>query len=329
MDARIIEKLFNDGMIDTITHERIIVYEKDGPVSVYWDLLTLLYAGIFFLTTGIGIVIYKNIDSIGHVAITLGIALATVASFFYCFRKAIGFKTGKVESPNVWFDYILLSGCLLMLILAAYLQFQYQLFGTRWGLATFLPMVVLFFAAYYFDHIGVLSLAITNLATWVGITVTPTRLLKDNDFNSTTIIYSGIVLGALLILSGLYSIHKNLKAHFGFTYKNFGSHLLFVSTLSAVFNFSQTYFLWFLLLVAISFFQFRQAVKENSFYFLVITAIYFYIGLTYVVISNFFKINATGDGGIYLSLFYLIFSGLGLVIFLMRYNKILKQHAGV
>ncbi len=329
MDARIFDKLFNDGMIDTITHERIKVYERDGAVSVYWDLLTLLYAGIFFLTTGIGIIIYKNIDSIGHVAITSSIALATLASFFYCLRKAKGFKTGKVEPPNVWFDYIFLLGCLLMLILTAYLQFQYQVFGTRWGLATFFPMVILFLAAYYFDHIGVLSLAITNLATWVGITVTPTRLLKENDFDSTTIIYTGILLGALLILAGLLSIHKNIKSHFGFTYKNFGSHLLFVSTLSAVFNFSHSYLLWFLLLFAISFYQFREAVKHKSFYFLVITAIYFYIGLSYVAISNFFKINARGDAGIYLSLFYLIFSGLGLVIFLLRYNKILKQHAGV
>ncbi|MDQ6764326.1 MAG: hypothetical protein M3015_17115 [Bacteroidota bacterium] len=64
------------------------------------------------------------------------------------------------------FDYILLFGCLSLLTFVGYLQFEYNVFGNKWGLATFIPMVVLFMAAYYFDHLGVLILAIVNLAAW-------------------------------------------------------------------------------------------------------------------------------------------------------------------
>lgn len=325
MNIPLFEQLHHEGAIDDETLKKIKIHEKEAPVSVHWDLLTLLYAGIFLLTTGLGIIIYKNIDSIGHVAITISIAVGTIGCFFYCLKNAHGFSLSKVQTPNVWFDYILLLGCLLMLILIGYLQAQFQVFGNRLGMATFIPMVILFAAAYYFDHLGVLSLAITNLAAWVGIAVTPLHLLQNNDFGSSSIIYSGIGLGIILIGAAWYSFRQKIKAHFDFTYKNFGSHLLFVSTLAAVFTFSNMYLLWFLLLFAVCWYQFVAAVKEKSFYFLVITAIYFYIGLSYVVVRSLLKMDSPGDGVIYLSLFYFIGTAIGLVMFLMRYNKIMKH----
>lgn len=329
MNIFLFEQLYRDGMIEKGTLDNIKNYEKTAPVSVHWDLLTLLYAGIFLLTTGLGLIIYKNIDSIGHVAITVSIAVGMVACFFYCIRHAKGFSYLKVEAPNVWFDYILLLGCLLMLILVGYLQFQFEVFGNRWGMATFVPMVILFITAYNFDHIGILSLGITNLAAWVGITVTPLRLLKDNNFNSSTIIYSSILLGIGLIIMSVLSTRQNIKTHFSFTYKNFGSHLLFISSLAAIFTFGHYYLLWFLLLMAICYYHFTEAVKARSFYFLVVTAIYFYIGLSYVAIKVFLKMNMQGDGVVYLSLIYLIISSVTLVAFLMQYNKKLKKHAGI
>ena len=72
-------------------------------------------------------------------------------------------------------------------------------------------MLLLFIVAYYFDHLGVLSLAITNLAAWVGITATPTRILKHNDFNSERTIYSALVLGIVLIAVALLSVTKKVK----------------------------------------------------------------------------------------------------------------------
>ena len=76
-------------------------------------------------------------------------------------------------------------------------------------------MVVLFFCAYFFDHIGILSLAITNLAAWVGIVVTPAEILKSNDFNSVTIIYTGLVFFRELPagVPGAYRLFANLIAN--------------------------------------------------------------------------------------------------------------------
>ena len=327
MDIRIFKKLLIERLITHDEFEKIQLHEQE-PVSVHWDLRILLYLGIVLLTTSLGILVYKNIDTIGHDVIVIVIALLCTACFWYSFKNANGYSNKKITSPNTWFDYILLMGCLLLLTFVGYLQFEYEIFGNRWSLATFIPMVLLFIAAYYFDHLGVLSLAIVNLAAWVGISVTPLQMLKENDFSNARLIYSGIVLGTLLVAVSFASVYKNIKAHFYFTFKNFGCHILLISLLAAMFYFENYYLLWFLLLSAACFLFFKSALKENSFYFLVITILYAYIELSYVVIQLLFS-EHSGDISIYSAIIYFILSGIGLIWLLIHYNKILKANAGI
>ena len=216
MDTKLFEKLFDKQFISETEFEKIKAWQQK-PVSVHWDLRSLLYLGILLLTTGLGIVVYKNIDTIGHDVIIVVIAIACIACFGYCLKNAKGYSNRKIESPNIWFDYVLLMGCLLLLTFIAYLQYQYNVFGNRYGLATFIPMVILFIAAYYFDHLGVLSLAITNLAAWAGISAAPLQLLQSNDFSNEQIIYTAVVLGVGLVAVSFATGYKNIKSHFSFT----------------------------------------------------------------------------------------------------------------
>jgi hypothetical protein len=328
MDVDFFEKIYHQQLITEADLEKIKTFEGRRAVSVHWDLRTLLYLGIVLLTTGLGIAIYKNIDAIGHETIITCILFCSIACFFYCFKKSKGYSNKKVESPNIWFDYVLVLGCILMVTFIGYIQFQYDVFGDRWGVATFIPMVLLFAAAYYFDHLGVLSLAITNLAAWVGITVTPLQILNANNFNDEKIIYSGIVLGAGLILFSFATVRRNVKPHFAFTYKNFGIHIFFISALAALFHFDSIYVLVFTALLAAAFFFYKNALKERSFYFLVITFLYGYIGLSCVVL-NFLWSSGADMGPVYLGLLYLIISGIGFIRLMIYYNKKLKKNAGI
>ena len=327
MELKIFEKLFQQELISETEFAKVKT-EMQQPVSVHWDMRSLLYLGIVLLTTGLGIVVYKNIDTIGHDVIIVIIAVACAACFAYCIRNAKGYAHAKIESPNIWFDYVLLLGCLLLLTFIAYIQFQYNLFGNRLGMATFIPMVILFICAYYFDHLGVLSLAITNLAAWAGINATPMALIESNDFNDEQIIYTALVLGAVLVAISFATNMKKIKDHFSFTYKNFGAHILFVACLAAMFHFENIYFVWFIVLCGICFFFFKNAVKENSFYFLVITLLYGYIGVSFVVIKLLFLIG--GDmGSIYLGLLYFILSGIGFIRLMIHYNKTFKKNDSI
>ena len=325
MNNTLFAKLHEEGLLSEGSFQKISQQEANNLFSVHWEIKTLLYLAVLLLSGGLSILVYKNIDSIGHNMILLFLILLCAGSFYYCFRNKAAFSVNRVVSPNALFDYLLLLACLTFITFIAYLQYQYGFFGNRYGLASFIPMVVLFLSAYYFDHIGVLSLAITNLAAWLGITVTPLEILKANDFNNTTIILTGLLLGALLIAAALFSIQKDFKKHFEFTYTNFGMHILFICCIAAMFHFHAVYLFWFLLLMGIAFYFYTWAMLEHSFYILLITTLYAYFGISYVVINLLSMIRLNSLGPIYMGLIYLIASGIGVVLFLINRNKKLKS----
>lgn len=324
MNSTLLEQLFADGIISPGSYAKIKLKQQHKLISVHWEIKTLLYLGVLLLSAGLGILVYKNIDTIGHQVILLLIALVCSACFFYCFKKKLPFSTGKVAAPNSFFDYVLLLACCTFITFVSYLQFQYNLFGNRYGLALFFPMVVLFFSAYYFDHLGILSMSIVNLAAWLGITVTPVQILESNDFNDARIIFTGLALGIVLMLAAWVTKKKNIKKHFEFTYANFATHILMISCLAAMFYFNNLYLVWFLLLMGLVYFFYRKALPDKSFYFILILTLYAYIGISYVVINLLTHIGSSGLGPVYLGFFYFIISGIALVLFLISTNKKIK-----
>ena len=318
-----------EGLLSEASLQKVKEAEDNKLFSLHWEIKTVLYLAVLLLSGGLGILVYKNIDSIGHTAILLFLALVCVGSFFYCFKHHPGFSVNKTSSPNAFFDYLLLLACLTFITFIGYLQYQYSFFGNRYGLASFIPMIVLFLSAYYFDNIGILSLGITNLAAWLGITVTPLEILKTNDFNNTTIILTGVALGALLIAIALITKYKKFKRHFEFTYTNFGMHILFISCIAAMFHFDGLYLLWFLLLTGIAYYFYTKALFDRSFYILLVTTLYAYVGLSYVVINFLMLLMGYDLGPVYLGLMYFIASGVGLVLFLIKTNKKIKANDSI
>ncbi len=326
MQLAYIENLFSQQLINE--EEYIALKEQHKqPVSLYTDLHILLYAGILLLATGLGILIYKNIDSIGHGIVVAIIALLCAGCFIYCFKKSHGFSPVKQLAINPFIDYILLLGCLLLLTLTGYLQYQYNLFGNHWGLATFIPMVLLFIAAYYFDHLGVLSLAITNLAAWLGITVTPLHILKSNDFSNIHLIYAGIILGIGLFVIAYISEKRNFKAHFSYMYRNFSVHLSYVCLLAGMFHYERFYFIWFLFSAGLTAFMWWYALHIKSYYFFVVAVLYGYIAIGYVLSRLIFVWK--DETSFYAYALWFILSGIALIRVLIHYNKIIKQDAGI
>ncbi|OQP62860.1 hypothetical protein A3860_26475 [Niastella vici] len=328
MNIPLFERLHKEGLISDASLEQVKQRENSSLFSVHWELKTILYLGILLLTGGLGILIYKNIDTIGHQAILTAIGLLCVGCFYYCERKKLPFATTRVPAPNSFFDYILLLGCLTLITFITYLQVQYTAFGNAYGLATFIPMVILFFCAYYFDHLGVLSMAITNLAAWMGIAITPLSILQANDFDNSKIIFAGLLLGVALNAIAWASKQRNIKAHFGFTYINFGMNILFIACLAGMFHFSAYYVLWLLPLAGIVFYFYKRSLATASFYFLLMLTLYGYIGLSYVIIRLILSTDLD-LGTVCVALMYLILSGIGVVVFLIRMNKKLKHNDSI
>jgi hypothetical protein len=341
----ILQNLLEKQQISPTQAENIQEYEDKKLFSLHWELTSMLSIGVLMLNLGLGILLYQNIDTLGHGVLIALIGIVSVACFYYTFRYRSPFSFGEVSSPTPYFDYILLFGCLTFLLMEGYWQYQYQIFGERYGLATFFPMVIFFAIAYFFDHKGVLSLAITTLAAWVGLTITPLELLKKNDFNSPQIIYTGIFLGASLIaisfvLSKLKTVTvstalnerqssneiKNqstnqaiigLKSHFSSVYHHFGIHIYMVACLSGMMLIDEALIFFPLLILGAAYFIW-YARETDSLFFMTSAIVYAYIGLTYLIFS---KLNIEYSE---FYMVYFVFSCAGIIAFFLNYKELFK-----
>jgi hypothetical protein len=106
-------------------------------------------------------------------------------------------------------------------------------------------------------------------------------------------------------------------------------HILFISGLAGLFVHDRIYPLWFLLLLGIAYYFYRQAIKERSFYTILIVTLYTYIALSYMVVQLLLRALNDNMGAIYLGLLYFILSAIALVRILMILNKKMKAHDSV
>lgn len=317
----LLQNLKEKGIISLEQSNVISEYEKNKPFSLHYELRTLLYLGITLLTGGLGVLIYQNLDSIGHGVIVALIAVTTLACFGFAFWKREPLTWEEVKNPHHFSDFVLLLGCTSFLILEGYLQFQYDLFGLKYGLVTFIPAILFFFCAYFFDHRGVLSMAITAFASWVGVNIAPFTVLEKNDFSAPNFLFTAIVLGLVLSAMGLISEYKNLKKHFSFTYLLLGSNLTLIAALTGMFSHGN-WFIYATITLALCVGLFFYARKTQSYIFLLMGTIYGYIALTYLL----FKFaEAVDNGFVYMfAMYYFLLSGVGVIVFLMKIKKILR-----
>ncbi|SHI30895.1 Predicted membrane protein [Hymenobacter daecheongensis DSM 21074] len=299
-------------------------YERTRPFSLHYELRTLLYLGIVLLSGGLGVLLYQHLDELSHGVIIAGLVTILLACFLYAFRHRAPFTWQLAPPAGVLPDYLLLLGCLTFLTLEGYVQAQYQVFGTRYGLALMLPAVLFFALAYLFDHRGVLSMAITALAAWVGVSIAPTSAFVRNDFSSVDLSGSAILLGLLLLGAGLASERLNRKPHFAFTYISLGSNLALLAATAALFSYQRAVLPPFaagILILAISTFLVWYARRTHSYLFLLMGVVYGYIVVTY----GFFQLLDFSGGDWFLASLYFPLSAAGVVFLFKNIHKILRQ----
>ena len=316
----ILKYLHKSGIISDELFEKINSHLKEKLFSVHYELRMLLYLGVLMLTSGLGILIYKNYEAIGHNVIVAGIGLICFGCLGYCFFKRHPFSNQQVQSQGIVYDYIALLGCLTFGIFIGYLQFQYKIFGEYFGLTALVPCLVFFICAYLFDHKGILSLAIAGLYAYAGISLAPKDVMNGFDYSTSHYIYAGFVLGILLFAIAFATRKYDFKKHFEYTYYNFAVHTLFIASLTGLFN-EGWKIIYFLMLALLVFFVIRNATKEKSFYFFLMAVIYGYVGTGYLLINAMNAFNFY-DSNIYF--IYFILSGTVAIKLINNFRKKIK-----
>jgi hypothetical protein len=296
------QTLFEKNVISEAQFNQINAYRSLNIFSLHTELRFLLYLSISLFTSGIGILIYQNRDTIGHVALLSVLFLIIVVCFYFCFKNASSFKTQETKFENPLFDYLLLLANILTCTFVGYLQYQYKPFGTHYGLATLVPTIISFGIAYYFDNKSCLSIAITGLAAYIGLSVSPQSLLNNEAFSTTNLSYSGLLLGVAFIVWSIYSDKIDLKKHFKLVFLTFALHLISIACINNLFQ--SYWYLFVVVLAASTFYFFRTSNQIQAISLFIFAVLYGYIGLNIVLYKIFEFIDYNGD--FWMLLFYLV-----------------------
>lgn len=314
MQRRILLDLLGKGLISPDQYEMIDRITSGKIVSVFFELRTLLYLGVLLFTTGVGILVYKNIGELGHLIIIGLLILITAACFLYIFRKGPDYSHGVVKGPTPYFDYVVLLGSLLFISVQGYLQFQFDFLTENLAYSTLITAVLFFLIAYRFDHLGVLSLAITALASFFSISISPQKWYSGEFFSGNHLYTTAILFGVALAAGALFLDRKKIKPHFTFTYLNFATLIFFVGAIAAMFM-NESRFGFFVLLIyggcAFAYFMARQ---RKSFMLLLYAFLAGYIATTYVLAETVLQDPA-------LWFLYSILSCGGFIYFIIRYRN--------
>lgn len=299
--------------------EAINTYESKGIFSLHNELRFFLYLSILLFTSGVGVLIYNNIDSIGHIAVLSLIFVLTGIGFYFCLKKAKGFQKDAVLFDNPVYDYIVLLCTILSCTFIGYLQYQYQVFG--YGLSSLVCSLVGFGCAYYFDNRSALSIGVTGLATFVGITVTPKTLLENDIYSNPELSYYGVLLGALLILWVEYSNRISLKKHFEMVFLTFALHLIGICCIAGLLE--DFWFIFAIALAGTTYYFFKKSYEVASTFLFVFTILYAYIGFNIVLfrVLDFIHFYDLGVALVLIAPMYFIASIFGFIKLIQRFNK--------
>ena len=280
--------------VDVLAMEKA---RNERPFSLFREVNFLLYAGVLILGSGLGILIYKNIDTIGHLALIALLLLAALGCLVYSHLKYPAFTTGKLTPPNLFYPYLVLLGVTLFLLWEGYIEYQYSLFDNYYNIPTLLAASVCFLVAYRFDHEGILSIALATLVATIGLTILPQKWFLGNVDYSEHLFFMGSVMGFLILVVGYLLAKRKLKVHFEPTYANVGGFLMLACLLGLQFRASAPWLALLILPVCFGLFLYARQIKSIGVYIVVILVAYCsFTGFFFEILNSDFWIFGTYYG---------------------------------
>ena len=268
------------GVISPEQQTLLAGLSRGEPVSVFLELNILLYAGVLAFVAGLGWTVSTWSQQLGDVLILSGLSILLAACFWYCFSRAAAWSPAETPSPSLIFDYVLYLGALTWSVELAYFENQLHLLSGKWDLYLLSSAALFFLLAYRFDNRFVLSLALSALAGWFGLTISHWPSHQDPEYRRYGILYSLIAGGAGAILSRL-----GLKPHLLGTWLNIAANVLFWAVLSGVFN-RESYGVWFVALLAACGASLAWGIACREFSFVAYAAVYGYVGVSSIVVRH-------------------------------------------
>ncbi len=279
---KVFDLLLSKNFISKEQHHAIAEYQKLRLFSIRNELLFLIYISILLFTTGVGVIIYKNIDTIGHTILLILLAVATAVSFYFCYKKSEGFSKGEVKFENPLYDYLVLFTTILLCTFIGYFQYNLNFQDSNYSVATLVSAIAALGMAYYFDNKSALTIGITALGSFIGLSIQVQTLIENDNFDDPRLIFAGLLFGGLLIVWQILSVKYALKTHFSFVILTFALHLLALSCFGGYFQYD-LWIIYLAILGAVLYYFYKKSIEFKAMSWYVFILIYGYFGVNFLL----------------------------------------------
>jgi hypothetical protein len=299
-----LEQWREQGAISPEQHSHLASLCRGEPFSLFLELNILLYAGVLAFVAGLGWTVTTWSQQLGDVLVLAVLSTILAACSWYCFSRAPAWSPAQTPAPSAIFDYVLYLGGLVWCVELAYVENRLHLLSGQWDFYLLATAVLFFVLAYRFDNRFMLSLALSSLAGWFGLTISHWPSHQDAAYRQYALLYC-LVVG----LGGALLQRRGVKAHFFGTYLNIVANVLFWTVLSGVFK-REGYGVWLLALLLACSASLAWGLKRRQFVFVAYSAVYGYVGVSAMLIRN------TNDFTLVLT--YFVFTAVAMVVGLVQ-----------
>lgn len=301
------------GVITPEQHASLTRLVRHERFSLYVEIHAFLYIGVVSMVAGFVWTFRDSLANLGHAAILSLFAALIGASFYYCFTRGEPYSNDEVEQPSLVFDYVLYFGCLMFSGMLAYLEAQMGVFG-GWETHLLLASIVFGALAYRFDNRFVLSLALSTLAAYLGLTLNLFDALETTDTHRLRIYAMGY--GMFVAAFGYALYRQDIKRHFLDVFLHLGANTFLLATLTGVPG-GQYGYLYLALLLPLAAALIYLGIRFERFAFVAYGTLYGYAGISARILNELRSVT----GG----LFYLVITGsivvVALVIMARRFAR--------
>lgn len=270
LEAEYLE-LHAGGELDAAAATRAVALERGTVFSVFQELRFALYASVAAITSGIAILLGRNLDRIGPVTLILALAIVAAACYGTAWRSR-----SRGETRSLGGDYLLLLGALTLSADVGYAESQFHWLGSHWSWQLLILAALHAATAYVLDSRLVLSASLAALAGWFGVEGNWSALPGIGTPGREGI--QGIVYGGVVL--AWREVHRHLRGHAAFLYvfENFAANAGFCGALALCFA-RETRLVGLVVLMSAAIVSIHKALRGNQEIFLVYGVCYASLGL--------------------------------------------------
>src|SRR5688500_17520753 len=221
-----IEALSSSGALDPVRAAHLVARERRQVFSVHPELRLAAWLGVMLVVTGASVLVAKNIDRIGPIAIAGGLGILAAACYGYA-----GWRQ-KTQRSSLVDEFVLLLGALLLSIDIGYIETKFHVLDNGWPRHFLILAILHGLAAYYFASRTLLSLSLVALASWLGVEQRAGTLFQSN---LETSVRAFVAAGSIILWRFL---DKRFRASRDFepVFEHFAANLALFGALALTFD---------------------------------------------------------------------------------------------